>query len=267
MKRIISALIMLPLVILVFVFGNKYVVDIAISLIVLRCMYELYHAFSNKGFNPIRPIGYIAAIAICFLHVIPLNEYFLLGITSVFILSLVISFLCSIITNNKYNAADIGITYFGIFYIVLFSLFISLIRDMDNGKIMIWFLFIPSWVTDIFAYLVGSKIGKHHFTDISPNKTIEGCIGGTLGTIVFIILYAFILNTYFGFNINYVYIGIIGIILSVIAQIGDLAASSIKRYTDMKDFSNLIPGHGMIDRIDSVIFIAPFAYILLLFFV
>ena len=77
-----------------------------------------------------------------------------------------------------------------------------------------------------------------------------------------------LLNNVFSMNINYIYIGIIGLILTIVGQIGDFAASSIKRYFEIKDFSNLIPGHGgMLDRIDSVILIAPYAYYLLMMFI
>jgi len=80
------------------------------------------------------------------------------------------------------------------------------------------------------------------------------------------IIYTVILNNFAGFNINIALITITGIILSIVGQIGDLSASSIKRYAGIKDFSDLIPGHGgMVDRVDSVIFIAPFAYLLFLF--
>ena len=79
------------------------------------------------------------------------------------------------------------------------------------------------------------------------------------------LIYTFICNTFLGMNFNYLYIILISAVLSVVGQLGDLSASSIKRYTGIKDFSNLIPGHGgMLDRVDSVIFIAPFAYFLLM---
>lgn len=105
------------------------------------------------------------------------------------------------------------------------------------------------------------SIGKHHFTEISPNKTIEGCIGGTLGAVIITVIYNVICQFIFHIEFNYGYVILITVILSVLSQIGDLAASSIKRYTGIKDFSNLIPGHGgMLDRIDSVVFTAPFAY-------
>ena len=118
----------------------------------------------------------------------------------------------------------------------------------------------------IFAYFVGKAIGKHKFSKISPKKSIEGCIGGTIGSILLMLLYTYVANKYWGMNYSYLFIVGIGIILSFIGQIGDFAASTIKRYVDIKDYSNLIPGHGgMLDRIDSLMFIAPFAYILLTF--
>ena len=82
------------------------------------------------------------------------------------------------------------------------------------------------------------------------------------------ILYTIALNNILGLEINYIVIAVSGLILSIVGQIGDLAASSIKRYAGMKDFSDLIPGHGgMVDRMDSVIFIAPFAYLVLMYLI
>ena len=82
-------------------------------------------------------------------------------------------------------------------------------------------------------------------------------------SILIMVLYTFILNRYFQFNYSYMYVMIVGIVLSLIGQIGDFSASCIKRYVDIKDYSNLLPGHGgMLDRIDSVLFLAPFAYLL-----
>ena len=123
---------------------------------------------------------------------------------------------------------------------------------------------IAAWGTDIFAYLIGKAIGKHKFSKISPKKSIEGCIGGTIGGVLLVLLYTYVANTFFGVTYSYLFMGIVGLILSLIGQIGDLVASAIKRYVDIKDYSNLIPGHGgMLDRIDSLLFLAPFAYALL----
>lgn len=171
-----------------------------------------------------------------------------------------------IISNMKTTIKDIAITLFGICYIPLFLMYMPLLMGSENGKLLVWFIIIAAWGTDIFAYIVGKTIGKHKFSKISPNKSIEGCIGGIIGAVTLTLVYTLGINTYLGMNINYLIIGLISCLLSIIGQLGDFSASSIKRYVGIKDFSNLLPGHGgMLDRIDSLIFIAPFAYFLLLF--
>ena len=168
-----------------------------------------------------------------------------------------------IATEMKTSFKDIAYTFIGISYVVLFMMFLAFIYGMPNGKILIWYAIFAAWGTDIFAYVVGKYCGKHKFSKVSPKKSIEGCIGGTIGALIMMLVYTYVANTYWGMNYPYLFIIGIGIILSLIGQIGDFSASSIKRYVDIKDFSNLIPGHGgMLDRIDSLIFLAPFAYAL-----
>lgn len=261
-KRIITTLVGFPLVALALIFGNKYLVDIAISIVAIMSLHEYLQCFKEEN-KDLRWIAYIAALSIGFIHIIP-QGYALKVIAAIIPISILVLFSQIIATNMKYNIKDIAVTFFGICYIVIFLMFIPIIREMKNGRILIWFVFIAAWGTDIFAYLIGRKFGKHKFSKISPNKSIEGCIAGMVGAIVFMIIYTILCNNIWNLNINYIYISIVGAILSIVGQIGDFAASSIKRYTGKKDFSNLIPGHGgMLDRIDSVIFIAPFAYFLL----
>ena len=262
MKRILSSAVLLPIVLIVFILGNKYVVDVFMGIVALRCIYELFHAFEQKGHHPVKWVGYLAAIAIMFIHVIP-QKYSLITVAAILPVSILLLFILVLTKKTNTNVIDIAITFFGVCYIVLFLMFMSVIREMENGRFLIWYVFIASWLTDVFAYLTGKTIGKHHFTDISPNKTIEGCIGGTVGSVICIIIYTIILNQFAGFNLNIVLIAFVGIILSIVGQIGDLSASAIKRYAGIKDYSDLIPGHGgMVDRVDSVIFIAPFTYLL-----
>ena len=125
-----------------------------------------------------------------------------------------------------------------------------------------------AWATDVFAFTAGILIGKHHFSKVSPKKTIEGCIAGIVGAIIVGFIYAIIANSIGAIHLNgiqYLIAIIVPLILSIISQIGDFAASSIKRFADAKDYGSLLPGHGgMLDRIDSVIFIAPFVYMVML---
>jgi len=169
-----------------------------------------------------------------------------------------------VISDMKKDFQDATYTLFGIIYIVFFLIFFVLIRNLENGKILIWYPIFIAWGTDVFAYIFGKRIGKHKFSKISPKKTVEGCIAGTIGAIIVVFIYTFLVNKFTNLDYSYIYMIIITLVLSVLSQIGDFTASSIKRYVEIKDYSELIPGHGgMLDRIDSLLFIAPFAYILL----
>ena len=262
-QRVLTGLIGFPIVAAILIFGNIYLIDILFAIVAILSIHEYFTAFKNKA-KPVTWIGYICCGLIAFVHAIP-SQYILTVIGVIIPIILLILFLQVIITNMKTTVADIAITFFGISYIAIFTLFIPLLMAQNNGKLLIWYIIFSAWGTDTFAYIVGMKFGKHKFSSISPKKSIEGCIGGTTAAVLIVLAYTFILNTYFGTNINYIYIAIVGLILSLIGQIGDLSASCIKRYVEIKDFSNLFPGHGgMLDRIDSVIFIAPFAYFLLM---
>ena len=262
-KRVSSALLGLPMVVIVLLFGNKYVIDIALAVVAIISLHEYYHAFNE--YKPIKWIGYLAAICISLIHIIPTEHiFYYIGLSIPFIV--VVLFVELILRDLKISVVDIAITFLGIFYIVLFIMFIPLLAGVENGKLLIWYALFIAWGTDIFAYFVGKtlKMGKHKFSKISPNKSIEGCIAGLFGAIILTMIYTVCLNQYLLLNISYTKVLWISIVLSVVGQFGDFAASSIKRFVGIKDFSNLIPGHGgLLDRIDSLIFIAPFAYILL----
>ncbi len=264
-KRIVSGVVLFPIFAVILIFGNKYLVDVFISIVAIMSLHEFYKAFKTNGkANPIQWIGYITAGLICFIHLIP-GEYVLPCITLIILINVLALFSQVVVTSMKRNITDIAISLFGVCYIVFFLMFAPLIRDsLENGKILIWFVFFAAWGTDIFAYFIGKNFGKHKFTELSPKKAIEGCIGGIIGSIVLVMGYTAICNNVWNLEISYLYAFGISIFLSIISQIGDLAASSVKRHCEIKDYSNLIPGHGgILDRIDSVIFILPFAYFLL----
>lgn len=264
-KRLTSALLGFPLVALIFILGNQYIVDIFFAVIAFLGMQEYFNAISKKA-KPVRWIGYLSCIGIVFIHILleriskeTLQSIIILAIPS----TMLILFLQVIFSNMKTNFKDIAYTLFGMIYVIGTITFLALIRGITDGKILIWYAMFASWGTDTFAYLIGKRFGKHKLSKISPKKSIEGCIAGIVGAVLITLVYTFAISR---FGYNYSYLSVLGmtILLSVISQIGDIAASSIKRYVDIKDYSNLIPGHGgMLDRIDSLMFIAPFAYVLL----
>ena len=267
-KRTITGVIALPILAVILIFSNTIIMDIFTAIIACISMYEYFHCFkSTKKANPSQYLGYIFCILIAFTHFV--DERLLAYIMVLIIpFSLVALFSELVLSKGEKNIKDIAVTMLGICYIPLMIIYLSLIRNMDlenglNGKILVWFVLIASWGSDVFAYFIGRHFGKHKLTKISPNKTVEGAVAGVVGAILLGILFAILCNTIWGVGINYLLIGCIMAVLSIVGQIGDLAASSIKRYCEIKDFSELIPGHGgMLDRIDSIIFVLPFAYIL-----
>lgn len=262
-KRTLTALIGLPVVILILVLGNKYIIDIFLMLIAVVCTKE-YYTVIEKVAHPIKWIGYASTIIIAIASIINFEKIVITVIYSIPIIILLL-FLYVIITNMETTFKDVAYTFLGVFYITFFIMFLSLIMNLEKGKIFLGYTIIIAWTTDIFAYLVGRTWGKHHFSKVSPKKSVEGCIAGMIGAILVGIVYVLIVQKLgiIKIEISYVYIAIVSIALSIISQIGDFVASSIKRFADIKDYGNLLPGHGgMLDRIDSLIFIAPFVYML-----
>ena len=274
-KRILTTVLGFPLIVAIIEFGNSTIVDIFFAIVALIAIKEYFGAFEKgRRAKPIKWIGYLVAISIAVLRFFHLqstlvdvdvdmiNMMFCLVIFAVFVV-----FFHVLNSSMRTNVVDAAITIFGILYIPVLIMFLPIIYSIEHGKILIWYVVICGWATDIFAYLAGKFLNtkKHKFSVISPNKSIEGCISGAIGAVVVSLIYTIVCNTYFYTNISYIYIILISLVLSIIGQVGDFAASSIKRYNEIKDYSNLIPGHGgMLDRIDSILFIAPVAYVLLM---
>ncbi|HIR63740.1 MAG TPA: phosphatidate cytidylyltransferase [Candidatus Faecousia faecigallinarum] len=133
------------------------------------------------------------------------------------------------------------------------------------GKYYILIAFIIAFSADSGAYFVGRALGKHKLAPvISPNKTVEGALGGVASAVVLMLLYGLILDKSFGFDVIYWYGIIYGVLGALISMLGDLSFSVIKRQVNIKDYGNLIPGHGgVLDRFDSMMLVAPLVELLL----
>lgn len=262
LTRISSALIGFPLVVLIMIIGNKHVISVSMAIIALLSMSEYLNAVSKKA-NPVKWVSYLSCGLISLLGLLPAGLYanvILAAIPTI----LLLLFLQVIVTEMKTNFNDLVYTFVGIIYIAFCVGSMAMVRNLENGKILIWYIFWAGWATDVFAYSIGRRFGKHKFSKVSPKKSIEGCVAGTIGAIIVALVYTYFINTYSAVQYSYINISIISLILSLVGQVGDFAASTIKRYVEIKDYGNLIPGHGgMLDRIDSIMFIAPFAYMLL----
>lgn len=165
----------------------------------------------------------------------------------------------------KYDAKDVFASFTGFVYTAVLLSFLYRIRVEDNGMLLLWLVFIGTWGSDTCAYCIGCLFGKHKaFPVLSPKKSVEGCIGGVAGTALIAGIYAACLNRFVeGADVSVLAFVIIGVLASVVSQIGDLAASAMKRKYEIKDYGKLIPGHGgILDRFDSIIFTAPLVYIM-----
>ncbi|MDR7856234.1 phosphatidate cytidylyltransferase [Tissierella sp.] len=245
-KRFFSGFIGLILLILV-VSNGGYLLSFAVYIVSIIGLKEFYKAIENLNITPIYSIGYLGATGL-FISILLQKEY--LGLIFTII---VITLLISVVINKNTSIEDVSLTIMGILYIP-FLLFH--IIYLDNTK-YIWLIFIIAFGTDTFAYLTGNLFGKRKLCPkVSPNKTIEGFVGGIFGSCILLIAYAMY------FNINPIWkIIVLSIVCSVIAQLGDLVASKIKRISGIKDYGSIMPGHGgILDRFDSIIFTAPVIY-------
>ena len=260
-KRITSGFIVGLVLIVILLIPYNIITGLLFTLIAIVGMHEYLGAIS-KVCKPVKWVAYLSCAVVSIPSFISNQELPKILMYSIpFVLLILFSQV--IATDMKTTFKDMAYTLLGICYISTFLMFLTMIDKMQNGKILLGYIFIASWGTDVFAYCIGKRFGKHKFSKVSPKKSIEGCIAGTIGATILALIYTLILNKGFSFEYSYIIVGILGIVLSLIGQLGDFSASCIKRYVDIKDYSNLLPGHGgMLDRIDSVLFIAPFAYML-----
>lgn len=165
----------------------------------------------------------------------------------------------------KYHANQVMDAYFALIYAPVMLSFVLLTRQLDDGIYLVWMIFISSWISDTFAYLAGVMLGRHKLAPVlSPKKSVEGSVGGIVGAALFGALFGAYLDSTLGQEQYVMILAVVGGVGSVISQVGDLAASAVKRNHEIKDYGNLIPGHGgIMDRFDSVIFTAPITYFLI----
>lgn len=253
--RILSGIIVSSLLVLSLIFKG-YLLKFLASFFILTGIYEYIKAFNNKGYNIslLTNFSIVSILIIKYIFFSNVNYDILFYINLLLILGLFYYFYDFFI--NKKDNITFFISVFGILYVAMpiFILFNMYINN-SSESIYVWIIMIISIFTDIFAFIFGKNFGKNKLIEeISPNKTIEGAIGGIFGSLVAIMTYyLFIKNTNDIELIRLIFLAIFG---SIFAQIGDIFASKLKRFCDIKDFGNIIPGHGgVLDRLDSIIFV------------
>lgn len=260
LKRIITSIIALPFIITI-IFAGGPLLKALVTAIVLVGMHEFYSAYGIEK-RSLHYIGYFFATIYCFfVEKIFYTANFFPLFTMFFLTGLLVY---TVIFYKQSGIREVVVTFFGFFYVCFLLMHFYLIREYTYGQYFIWLVLICAWGSDTSAYFTGIKLGRHKLIpELSPKKTIEGAVGGVIGATLLATIYAFIVEkTFMLTNVNiFLLSALTGSLGSVFAQLGDLAASAIKRYTNIKDFGNIVPGHGgVLDRFDSVILTAPIVY-------
>ena len=235
-KRFISAVILLAFAAIALVTGGDFLLA-ASAVVAIGGTYEILKVDSLHK-TPLGAVSYIAAAGYYVMLYLEKQQYFTLWI--VFMLILLLT--SYVFSYPKYDAKQVGLAFLPLVYVAVLISFVYQTRELPYGNWFVWLIIIGASGSDTFAYLTGMLIGRHHFSELSPKKTIEGCVGGVLGTAVLALVYSFFLpegvDTLFGVNVHILLL-ICGAVCSIVSQIGDLAASAIKRNYGIKDYSNL----------------------------
>ena len=247
-KRLIGAFIVLAVLITSLILGNN-VFAIVISIIALLGLKELIDIkFKNRNIIFIKVLTYILLGLFMFNNLVLKFDNKIVICASLILLILPIIFYDD---KDKYNIND-SLYLFGIIFFLGYA-FLNIIEIRNISIVKCIYIFVIAFITDTYAYISGMLIGKHRFTDISPKKTIEGClIGGIMGSFIGSMFYYSLVS-----DLSLIKTIVMSIVLVFLSETGDLIFSSIKRYFGKKDYSNIIPGHGgILDRFDSVVFVS-----------
>lgn len=253
-KRTLSAVVALSIFIPIILIGGL-AYQITIYLLAMFGLKEFLHVKATKKELPIfiEIISYILLTLLVFLNIHTNELVYAVDfrlISGLFLVYLIPTVLYH--DNNIFSISDAFYLIGGIFFLGTSFALLIVIRNISLNLLV--YLFLITIITDTYAYITGCLIGRHKLLkEISPNKTWEGMIGGTIfGVLIASIFYYNVIDSNIGIDV----LLLITLFLSVIGQFGDLAFSAIKRYFGVKDFSNIMPGHGgVLDRFDSIIFV------------
>lgn len=272
-KRLMSSIILVVVALFTILTGG-YLLAAVLLFLAVTAYHELMKACKLTGLdgaggpgrkvNGLEITGYVGIAAYYLLMVFCEDRIYLF----LALITILVAFMfLYVFAFPGYRAEQIMCAFFCTAYAPVMLSFIYLVRSLPYGIYTVWMIFISSWICDTCAYVVGMLVGKHKLAPVlSPKKSIEGALGGIAGSALVGAAYAYFLveRVIEQQQITWIFV-LISAVGAVISQVGDLAASAIKRNHEIKDYGKLIPGHGgVMDRFDSVIFTAPMIYFLAL---
>lgn len=267
LKRTITAFFIILITVPACLFSHTIVWPIFVSLLSFCAVYEMLGCVGTRRNIAVAVPALLAAAVFPF--AVRLTDsakdvlcLFLIGMIGY----LVYLFALSVFSHGKMALEDVFATFTTVFYIIASFGALVLLRDREFGLYLLILTMYGPWISDVFAYFCGRLFGRHKLIpDVSPNKTVEGAIGGVVFCSLAAMLYGFILTVVIGeiASVNYGALALIGALIAVISQIGDLIMSHIKRKYGIKDYGFVLPGHGgILDRFDSVLGVVPLVVIL-----
>jgi phosphatidate cytidylyltransferase len=249
-KRVIFSFLILSVVYSLIFFANVYFYILINSCVIAFALYEFYSLLEKQEIQPNKTVGIVLGA------LLPFFNYFH-GEVLVFGAAILILSYLNFTAKTKYSALiNTSSTLFGLIYIGLFCSFFSKLRILEQGPQWVAYVITITKFGDAGAYFIGTSFGSiHPFKKISPKKTLEGAIGGLVFSVIGSLAFIVFLD-----HISFMQLLVLGVLMALIGQAGDLAESLIKRECDVKD-SGVIPGlGGILDILDSLFFTAPFLY-------
>lgn len=263
-QRVITAVLALIIFIPIIWYGG-IAIEIAGAVLAIIGVYELFHM---KGLE-LRSFEGVLAIIGAILLVLPVNRWFFFlpkGTTNFMLFYLVVMIILAtpVFAKNMYTFDDAAFPVLVSLYVGMgFQNFVAARGLDDNGRVILFYALFVVWATDIGAYQIGRMYGRHKLAPhISPNKTIEGSLGGIVCAVVVTLIYLLAFPAKDFFSYNTVIMLIMTIFFSIMGQLGDLVESAFKRHYEVKDSGNILPGHGgILDRFDSLLFVFPIMHL------
>ncbi len=258
LKRIITGICMGIIVGIAIWLGNPLFLLVACIAAALA-VFEFYRIARHENVQPLVYPGIFFTVLLVLQSISPFPQ----TLPVLFVLLVVLPLVWVLFKHDKDSTfINVAWTILGALYTGWMISFYVNIRELRDGMGWTFLVLTCTAMCDVFAYAVGSWLGKHPLaSSVSPGKTVEGAIGGIAGSMLFAVL----LGTFFKLPLNHVGMILAGIVIGVFAEIGDLVESLLKRNMKAKDSGTILPGHGgLLDRIDSHLLVSPVAYFLIL---
>lgn len=276
LTRIITGAVLVAALAVLCFFSNTLAFPIAMGLLALVGINEMLGCLRlRKNFVISFSLYILAAVMTTLSCMVKDPSLFIVEYCSILFMVLVILFSAAVFSNGRLPIDKVCISFTTAAYILTGFLSLTLLRYMtveingetvEVGKYVYLIAFLAPWITDTFAYFTGMLFGRHKLIpEVSPKKTVEGAIGGTLFCIIFVSVYGWLVNKYLaGGALPPVYVfAVLGLFVALVSQVGDLIFSLIKRKYGIKDYGIIFPGHGgVLDRFDSIIAVAPMVLII-----